>query len=369
VTGLSTAQLTAAENDTASQVAAIWQEVLGIEYIGVDQNYFDLGGDSSLAVRMFAEIEKVFKIKLPLATLYDAPTIEDLARILQSNSAASGWSPLVAIQPLGSRPPFFCFHGAGGNVLTYRDLSRRLGPDQPFYGLQSQGLDGSRPPLTKIEDMAALYLKEIRRVQPYGPYFLGGYCGGGTIAFEVAQQLRSHGEAVALLALFDTMNWSKIPLTTWSKAAYASQRLVFHAASFFKLDFDGKSRFFQEKMEALRSRIPVWRSLLLAKFNHDSGHATSSSLALGQIWQTNDRACWTYVPRPYPGKITDFRPVKQYRVFSKPGLKWDQLAQEGQEVIVLPVYPAGMLVEPFVEHLAVALRKCMDAAIRNSKAR
>jgi phthiocerol/phenolphthiocerol synthesis type-I polyketide synthase E len=363
----STAQRTAVENDTANQLAAIWQEVLGVESIGADQNYFDLGGDSSLAVRMFAQIEKVFKIKLPLATLYDAPTIEELARVLQANSTASGWSPLVAIQPLGSRPPFFCFHGAGGNVLTYRDLSRHLGSDQPFYGLQSQGLDGSRPPLTTIEDMAVLYLKEIRRVQPYGPYFLGGYCGGGTIAFEVAQQLRADGEPVALLALFDTMNWSKIPLTIWSKAAYASQRLVFHAASFFKLDWQGTAKFFREKMEALRSRVPVWRSLLLAKFNHDSGNATSSSLALGLIWKTNDRACWTYVPKPYPGKITDFRPVKQYQVFSKPGLKWDQLAQDGQEVIVLPVYPAGMLVEPFVEHLAVALRKSMDAAIRNSK--
>ena len=369
MTGLSTAQITTVENGTASQLAAIWQEVLGIEGIGVDQNYFDLGGDSSLAVRMFAEIEKVFKVKLPLATLYDAPTIEELARILQSSFIASGWSPLVAIQPLGSRPPLFCFHGAGGNVLTYRDLSRHLGSDQPFYGLQSQGLDGSQPPLTKIEDMSALYLKEIRRVQPCGPYFLGGYCGGGTIAFEVAQQLRADGETVALLALFDTMNWSKIPLTSWSKAAYASQRLVFHAASFLTLDLAGKSKFFQEKVGVLRSRIPVWRSLLLAKFNRDPRNAASSSLVLGQIWQTNDRACWTYVPKPYPGKITDFRPVKQYRVFSKPGLKWDRLAQEGQEVIVLPVYPAGMLIEPFVEHLAVALRKCMDAAIRNFKAR
>jgi len=368
VTASFTTPLAAAENETLSQLAEIWQEVLGIECVGVDQNYFDLGGDSSLAVRMFAEIEKVFKVKLPLATLYDAPTIEELARFLKSNSVASGWSPLVAIQPLGSRPPFFCFHGAGGNVLTYRDLSRHLGSDQPFYGLQSQGLDGSRPPLTKIEEMAALYLKEIRRVQPHGPYFLGGYCGGGTIAFEVAQQLRADREPVALLALFDTMNWSQIPLTIWSKIAYASQRLVFHAASFLKLDFVGKTKFFREKVEALRSRIPVWRSLMMAKFHHRTGNANSGSLILGQIWQTNDRACWTYLPKPYPGKITDFRPVKQYRVFNKPGLKWDQLAQGGQEVVVLPVYPAGMLVEPFVEHLAVALRKCMDAAIRNFRA-
>ena len=369
VTDLSIAQVPATGTDTASQLAAIWQEVLGVEGIGIDQNYFDLGGDSSLAVRMFAQIEKVFKIKLPLATLYDAPTIEELARVLQSNSAACGWSPLVAIQPAGSRPPLFCFHGAGGNVLTYRDLSKHLGLDQPFYGLQSQGLDGSGPPLTSIEDMAALYSKEIRKVQPYGPYFLGGYCGGGTIAFEVAQQLRADGEPVALLALFDTMNWSRIPRTARSKTAYAFQRLVFHAASFLSLDLKGKSQFFREKMEVLRSRIPVWQGMLLAKLNRHADNSTSTSLVLGRIWQTNDRACWSYVPKPYPGKITDFRPAKQYRIFSQVGLKWDQLAQEGQEVIVLPVYPAGMLVEPFVEHLGVALRIAMDAATNASSSR
>ena len=362
------AALTDRQNDTASQLVAIWQEVLGLESVGVDQNYFDLGGDSSLAVRMFARIERVFKIKLPLATLYDAPTIEELARILQSNSTANGWSPLVAIQPYGSRPPFFCFHGAGGNVLAYRGLSKHMGPEQPFYGLQSQGLDGSCFPLTKIEDMAALYLREMRKVQPSGPYFLGGYCGGGTIAFDVAQQLRARGEPVALLALFDTMNWSKIPVNVWSKATYSTQQLMFHLASFLSLDSNGKSQFFQEKMEVLRSRIPVWQGMLLAKLNHHADNGSSTSLVLGRIWQTNDRACWSYVPQPYPGKITDFRPVKQYRIFSKPGLKWDQLAQEGQEVVVLPVYPAGMLVEPFVEHLAVALKRSIDAAIERLNA-
>ena len=141
-----------------------------------DQNYFDLGGDSVLAVQLFAQIEKVFNVKLPLATLFEAPTIEELARILRSEVSTSGWSPLVAIQPSGSRPPFFCIHGAGGNVLIYRELSQNLGSDQPFYGLQSQGLDGSCPPLTRIEDMAALYVKAIRRQQPHGPYFVGGYC-------------------------------------------------------------------------------------------------------------------------------------------------------------------------------------------------
>src|SRR5271165_1358009 len=178
---LAPSQLTTPEDDTAVRLSRIWQELLGVEAVSPDQNFFDLGGDSSLAVRMFSQIEKVFGIKLPLATLYEAPTIEELARVLRDGISASGWSPLVAIQPTGFRPPFFCIHGAGGTVLMYRELSQHLGDDQPFYGLQAQGLDGSCPPLTRVEEMAEVYVKEIRKAQPQGPYFIGGYCMGGTV--------------------------------------------------------------------------------------------------------------------------------------------------------------------------------------------
>ncbi len=363
VADLAMSRLNAEQDDTVELLSRIWRELLGIDTIVVDQNFFDLGGDSSLAVRMFSQIEDIFGVKLPLATLYEAPTIEELARILRGEVASSGWSPLVVIQPLGPRPPVFCMHGAGGTVLIYRELSEHLGLDQPFYGLQSQGLDGDIPPLTTIEEMAALYVKEIRRTQPRGPYFLAGYCGGGTIAYEAAQQLQAEGEPIALLALFDTMNWSKIPITLRSKSTYAFQRVVFHAASFLSLDFGNQSRFLREKIKILRSRIPVWRGMLQAKFSQDPNRAASTSIALGRVWQTNDRACWQYVPQPYAGAVTDFRPSTQYRIFNKPDLKWDSLAQGGQEVIVLPVNPASMLVEPFVEHLAAALRRSMDAAM------
>lgn len=366
VRGSMNLQIIQIQDDTERQLAEIWQKVLGVESVSLDQNFFDLGGDSSLAVRMFAEIEKVFRVKLPLATLYEAPTIGGLARAVRGESA-SGWSPLVTIQPEGSRPPLFCFHGAGGNVLIYRDLVRHLGANQPVYGLQAQGLDGSLPPLTTVEDMAALYVREIRRVQAQGPYFLGGYCGGGTLAYEAAQQLHAAGDRVALLALFDTMNWSKIPITLWSKSTYTCQRIVFHTASFLSLDVHGMSKFLQEKVEILRSRIPVWRGMLLAKLSPDPASLGSSALILGRIWQTNDAACWRYVPKPYSGTVTDFRPSTQYRIFDKPQLKWDQLAEGGQDVVVLPVYPASMLLEPFVEHLALALTQSMDRALTGQR--
>jgi len=351
------------EDKTTNQLVSMWQELLGLESISPDQNYFDLGGDSSLAVRMFSQIEKEFGVKLPLAILFEAPTIAELAQVL-SRESSSRWSALVAIQPAGSRLPFFCMHGAGGNVLNYRDLSKHLGLDQPFYGLQSLGLDGSCPAHTRVEDMAAEYIKEMRSVQPHGPYLVGGYCGGGTIAFEVAQQLQASGEPVALLALFDTMNWSQIPISTWNKISYGYQRLIFHTASFLSLDLDDKIQFFREKREVLRNRMPVWRGMLSAKFGNNSTSAKSQARLLGEIWRTNDLACWTYIPKPYPGRVTDFRPTKQYRIFSKPNLKWDALAQQGQEIVVLPVYPASMLLEPFVKRLAEALKASIDGAVR-----
>lgn len=358
------------DDEIAPRLTLIWQELLGIEPISPEQNYFDLGGDSALAVHLFNRIEQAFKVKLPLATLFDAPTIAELAIVLQREAAPSGWSPLVEIQSGGSRPNFFCMHGAGGNVLIYRDLARRLGPDQPFYGLQAPGLDGSCPPLTRVEDMAALYSKEIRRVQPHGPYFLGGYCMGGTVAFEIARQLRAEGESVALLALFDTIDWSKIPPPKmWDRALYSAERLLFHVANFFRLPSAGKTRFLKEKYQILRNRIPVWKGILLSRFGKSSDAQASESVVLARIWQANDRACWEYTPRPYPGSVTDFRPQKQYRLLDRPDVKWDRLAQEGQKVVTLPTYPAGMLVEPFVEHLAAALGTCIEEAAREFKVR
>src|SRR5205823_4534626 len=126
------------------------------------------------------------------------------------SDATRGWASLVPIQPLGTKACLFCVHGAGGNVFLYRDLSRHLGSDYPVYGLQSQGLDGKAQPLRTVEAMAAKYLGEIRELQPAGPYYLAGYCGGGTIAYEIAQLLRADGHHVALLALLDTYNFSLI---------------------------------------------------------------------------------------------------------------------------------------------------------------
>ena len=354
-----------AANPTERKLQKIWKRLLGTGPIGLHENYFELGGTSILAVRLFAQITEEFRRKLPLTVLFEAPTIAQLAKVLQDDSAASDWSPLVAIQPNGSRPPFFCIHGDGGNVLIYRGLSRHLGADQPFYGLQAQGLDGERPCLTTIEEMASLYVREIRRIQLHGPYYLGGYCMGGTVAYEMAQQLKAQGEEVALLALFDTMNWCNIPSdTAWRKLRHLGQKVRFHGKNFLLLNAGEKKKFFAEKIKALRSRSKVWRGMLFGRLLAKESGNKPESLSLAEMWQINERACAVYQAKPYEGIVTDFRPMRQYAKYGPAEGDWSRLALGGHEILTLPVYPAGMLLEPFVKHLADALKTTISRTIR-----
>ena len=186
------------------KLTQIWSEVLDIHPVGIKDNFFDLGGHSLLAVHLFAKIEKLLGISLPLSTLFAAPTIEQLANIIRTSEWTAPWHSLVPIQPEGDKPPLFCIHGGGFNVLVYRELALNLGSQQPVYGLQAQGIDGKTTPHSTIEDMAADYIKYIKTVQPEGPYLLAGLSNGGKIALEMAQQLRKQGQKIALVAMFDT---------------------------------------------------------------------------------------------------------------------------------------------------------------------
>src|SRR6201999_674837 len=180
------------------KLTEIWENVLDVHPVGIEDKFFDLGGHSLLAVKLIAQIEKVFGRRLRVATVFQAPTV--IREEIQEGSALAGTS-LVEIQSQGTRPPLFLVHGAGGGMFWgYVNLSRHLGSDQPVYGLKSRGLDG-REELGSIEEMAAQYVKDIRALQPHGPYHIGGYCFGGNVAWEMARQLEAEGEEVALLAL------------------------------------------------------------------------------------------------------------------------------------------------------------------------
>ncbi len=353
-------------DDIEKTVANIWEELLGIDEVGIQDDFFELGGSSIIAVRLFAQIEKIFGKRLPLSTLYEAPTVKQLSALLRRKEWEAPWDSLVDIQSGGSKPAFFCIHGAGGNILIYRDLARHLGPDQPVYGLQSQGLDGKQTLHTSIEDMAAHYVKEIKVVQPDGPYLLGGYCMGGTVALEIAQQLYARGEKVALLALLETYNFSNNPPQSLLESFYYNmQKIEFHWRNFLLLESKEKFTFINEKLKAVKGRRKVWLGMITSKLGNIFHNANGQSSILSEIWQINDDASLTYVPKPYPGPITQFVPVKEYARHEGPGLGWHDLARGGLEIHQLPVYPAGMLVEPFVHILAGKLKGCIQKALEN----
>jgi len=190
----------APSTSTEVTLQRIWSETLQLQTVAVDEDFFSLGGDSILAVELFLRIEEELGRRLPRAALFEASTVAEMARHIDISAPARC---LVPIQPNGDRPPLFCVHDIYGQVLNFRMLAQHLGPDQPVYGLQLAGLDGTETPLARYEDMAARYISEIRLVQPSGPYHIGGYSMGGSIAYEMAQQLRDAGEKVDLLGLFD----------------------------------------------------------------------------------------------------------------------------------------------------------------------
>jgi acyl-CoA synthetase (AMP-forming)/AMP-acid ligase II/thioesterase domain-containing protein/acyl carrier protein len=184
-----------------TKLQRLWAAVLGLDRVGLNEDFFMLGGDSLQAVELFLRIEKEMGRRLPRSILFEDGTVAKMARrIVEALPSPS----VVPIQPHGDRPPFFCVHDGNAEVLKYRELSRFLGPEQPFYGIQSRGLDGEEEPFTNIDEMAAYYVQEIRKVQPEGPYYIGGYSFGGRVAYVMAQVLRAAGEEVALLALIDT---------------------------------------------------------------------------------------------------------------------------------------------------------------------
>ncbi len=190
-------------DEIEQQMAKLWQDLLSVEPIGVFDDFFALGGHSLLAVRLFAQIEKQIGHRLPIATLFQHPNIAQLAEIVRQQEVEQGWSALVPIKPDGSRSPFFCVHGGAGHVFNYHKLAGYLDADQPFYGVQPSGWNAHRVQVPDVKQLAASYLAEIRRLQPTGPYYLGGFCFGGMIVFEMARQLQEVGEEVALLALIE----------------------------------------------------------------------------------------------------------------------------------------------------------------------
>jgi aspartate racemase len=292
------------------KLSKIWEQVLKVSPISVRDNFFDLGGHSLLAVRLFVEIEKAFGRNLPLATLFQAPTIERLARALRDDGWQPAWSSLVMIQPgAAGAKPFFCVHAVGGNVLEYLDLARLLGPDQPVYGLQAKGLDGTSAPLTSIKEMAAHYIAEIREVQPAGPYLLCGRSSGGLTAFEMACQLEAAGEQVAVLALLDTYPAGYFKLlknsrTLNGRAARIAQKCRAHVRNLAKLDSGDKLRYVGRKLGYVPAKAKHRLYRRAYKLYQKFGKPLPP--VLQNIEEINFAAVKDYEPQIYSGDVALF---------------------------------------------------------------
>ncbi len=349
----------APRNPTEESLARIWGETLKIEKVGIRDSFFDLGGQSLLAVSLFARIEREFGKKLPLATLFKSPTIEQLAAALNNGSHDSPqWASLVPIQSEGTEPPLFLVHGAGGNVLLYRWLAQHLAPDYPLYGLQSRGLDGKGTPLTTIEEMAVEYLREIRAVQPKGPYYLGGYCLGGTVAYEMAQILHREGEEVPLVAMLDTYNFSRALKASF--ATFLLQKLRFHLGNFVRLRPGQMLKYIVEKVRVARDGELANLLTSMPGSTTEPGVARAESGIEASVQAINDHAADTYLPKPYAGRLTLIKPHVNYKFYPDPNMGWSDLALGGLDIVELRLNPHAMLVEPYVQQLAAELKVRLD---------
>jgi amino acid adenylation domain-containing protein len=341
------------------QLMELWEKVLNLKRVGVTENFFDIGGNSLSAVRLMAQVYKLFGKELPLATLLEHGTIEKLAALLHTERDGAPWSPVVEIQPRGTRRPIFFVHPSGGGVLGYIHLSRRLGTDQPFYGLQNPGLSGETPH-TGIEELAGCYVEALRRVQPEGPYQLGGWSLGGLIAYEMAQQLAGSGESVGLLALLDT----KCPVfkdareeveQTESLAELAAALMSFCGRNVLSLHDDLRGLADEEQLPFLLEEMKKAHII-------SPGTGLVRLRRFVEVYSANMTAAINYKPRPYGGRVTLFRASEitpelfneNPKVWGDEALGWRDFAADA-EIVKVPGFHDHLIFEPNVRVIAERL--------------
>ncbi len=361
-------------DDIERTLAGFWEELLGIEQVGIQDSFFDLGGHSLIAVRLFAKIKKTFSVDYPISILFEAPTIERVAAMIREvvedhsgDGAAAPVRPrrdyLVGMHPGdgGSGTPFFLVAGMFGNVLNLRHLAALLGTNRPFYGIQARGLYGTEPPHETFEEMAAAYLEEVRSVQPEGPYLLGGFSGGGITAYEMAQRLLADGQEVSLLVMLDSL-LPRPPdeLTKLDKARVHWMRLL-----------RGGPKYITTWM---RDRIN-WERQRRAKQAGGTAKDQDPALFRSEVIEAAFRAALPrYKMSHYPGKVVLFRPkldktyvlgpdraLNIHREFVYSDNGWGEYVDE-LEVHEVPGDHDSVVLEPNVRVLAKLLTGYIDEA-------
>jgi acyl transferase domain-containing protein/thioesterase domain-containing protein/aryl carrier-like protein len=367
--------------------------VLAMPEIRLDENLIDLGLHSLLAVRLFTRLKKLTGLNLPLSTLLEAPTVRLLserfgdragipavvgsrvptplpgpADIVSSSDAVRDprahahwlrpvYSYVVPLKPTGILPPFFTIHARGGAVLNYRTLSSFVDPEQPVYGIQCRGLDGRTEPFRTLEEMAAQYIDEIRRVQPHGPYFLGGGSLGGIVALEMAQQLRRTGERIGLLAMFDS--WGPMWFSPEHRPSARSRlwrRIMNHVNRIRRGGLSLEVRLLRANgRERFRDVHHLRMAQLLRMLNIELPH----SIRYTYVEYANLAALRRYAPKPYDESVVLFRALDDPDAdFSDPTMGWKVTVNGGIEVIDAPGTHNSMVHDPaFGEIFRLRLRQ------------
>ena len=339
-----------------------WQDLLGVEQVGLDDDFFDLGGHSLIGVRLFARIRKAWQVDLELAVLFEARTIRHLAEVitrLRQPAVADTrvWSALVPIQPNGSRIPLFCVHAIGGDILFYEQLAKALGPDQPFYAFKSPLI--TRPEIgeTSLEELASIYVAEMRAFYPQGPYLIGGASFGGNVAFEMAKQLHAQGVEPALVVMFDTfVPGHETVVEPKVRASNFLKSLRKGGLPYLGKKIAVKATYWEDHLR-VSGRYIACRALKLA------GRPLPLDLRYFLMDEAHRRALAKYVWQPYAGKITLMRASNRGpEVLGKredPTLGWGRLAAGGLEIHDVPTEHIYMLFEPYVQHFARMLQSLL----------
>ncbi len=346
------------------QLLRVWERVLGVRPIGVQDDFFHLGGHSLMALRLMTRIERTIGRALPLSAIVEAPTVEKMAGLIAGKGVEPNPGALVAIQPEGSRPPLFCIHGIGGSILNYGHLARHLPDDQPLYGLQARGIDGKQAPHTRVADMAAEYIERIRSTQPVGPYYLCGYSFGGLVAFEMACQLEAAGDRAGLVLLLDTTapGAPGTPQQSLSwRAMFRSQlgRLRLHGGNLWRLGFSGKKDYIASRLRTVARKLGnhVWQ----VRYTAYEKFRQPIPAAFLDVKQASYMAAREYVPGKCASPAVLFRAEQRRLPDDDPALGWTGFIGGGVTVRVSPGEHNTIAVG---ENAAVLAREIMAALDR-----